>query len=152
MPAYLHQPAYYKLYPAMYINKWFNIQSMQKIVTTVTLQMCQWPAAFQPRLGNIKENLKREIRSGFFWNLQRLLGSCTKTLCPKQSRVSHIFIQTRKMGGAENTMATVNFILYLMIQPELAERWLQPAHSTQPNMSVWFLPKDHPFTVTEPSG
>lgn len=37
-----------ELYPTMHINKWCNIQSMQKIITTVTLQTCQWPAAFQP--------------------------------------------------------------------------------------------------------
>jgi len=103
---------------------------MQKIVTTATLQTCQWPVAFQPWLGNTVENPKRDFRSGFFWNLQLLLGSCMKTFCHKQSEQceSHVFIVPRKMGDAKNTMATtVNLILYHTIQPEFAERWLQPA-------------------------
>lgn len=47
------------------------------------------------------------------------------------------------MSDSKNTMVTiVNLVLYHIIQPKLAERWLQLAHPTQPTIcivSVWFL-------------
>jgi hypothetical protein len=46
------------------------------------------------------------------------------------------------MGDAKNAMATtVNLILYYMIPPELAERWLQPATPHKQWCQCGFCPR-----------
>ena len=150
MPVYLHQPAHWhKMYPAMHIFKMMQHQSTQKIVTTITPQTCLWPVAFQPWLGNTTENNKRKFRSGFFWNLQLLLGSSTKTSYPKRSEqcVSHFLISPGKLV-IQRTLWQQMLIWFCTTWSKLnllKEDYSRPTPHNQTSVmiSVWFMPKDH---------